>query len=94
MRTLQDEAGIIDMCLPIRDHGGGMWFGRNQNMADATFVDHGACRAFATAARALPELLKVVTELANAGQPEATSRLRQMAKEALALTNGTRGTAA
>lgn len=57
MRTLQDEIEILAMCEPIRDHQGGIWFGRNNNMADATFVDYGACRAFARAARDLPKIV-------------------------------------
>lgn len=44
---------IISMCAPIRDVQGGMWFGNNANFADATFVDYGACGAFAVAARML-----------------------------------------
>lgn len=63
MRTLQDEIEIIEMCLPIRDSQGGMWFGRNHNFADATFVDYGACRAFATAARSLPGLVKALEDV-------------------------------
>jgi hypothetical protein len=60
MRTLQDEIEIIEMCQPIRDNQGGMWFGHNHNFADATFVDYGACRAFATAARSLSGLVKAL----------------------------------
>lgn len=53
-RTLEWAAEIIGMCEPIRCVQGGMWFGRNHNMADATFVDYGAADAFAVAAKALP----------------------------------------
>jgi len=53
---ISDAIEILDMCKPIRDIQGGMWFGHNQNIADATFVDYGACRAFAVAARTLPTI--------------------------------------
>lgn len=61
-RTLQDEIEIIDLCQPIRDYQGGLWFGRNQNFADANFVDWGAARAFAAAARAVPSLVKALEQ--------------------------------
>lgn len=54
---------IISMCEPIRCHQGGMWFGRNHNFADATFVDYGAADAFAVAARALPTLVTEIERL-------------------------------
>jgi hypothetical protein len=56
-RTLEWAIDIIGMCEPIRCHQGGMWFGRNQNFADATFVDYGAADAFAVAAKSLPDLV-------------------------------------
>ena len=64
-RTLEWAVDIIGMCEPIRCHQGGMWFSRNHNFADATFVDYGAADAFAVAAKALPglvEALKVARE--------------------------------
>jgi hypothetical protein len=54
---IADAIEILSMCEPICDIQGGMWFSRNHNLADATFVDYGACRAFARAARALPHLV-------------------------------------
>lgn len=59
-RTLEWAVDIIGMCAPIRCHQGGMWFGRNHNFADATFVDYGAADAFAVAAKALPDLVKAL----------------------------------
>lgn len=59
-RTLDWAVDIIGMCDPIRCIQGGMWFGRNHNLADATFVDYGAADAFAVAANALPALLKAL----------------------------------
>lgn len=85
-RTLRDEIEIIEMCLPIRDHQGGLWFGHNNNFADATFVDYGACRAFAAAARALPDLVKVLERYMDAypafrikpiGAPGSAARIEQ-----------------
>lgn len=64
-RSLDWAIDILGMCEPIRCHQGGMWFGRNHNFADATFVDYGAADAFAVAAKALPDLvnaLKVARE--------------------------------
>lgn len=58
-RTVDWAVEIIGMCEPIRCIQGGMWFGRNRNMADATFVDYGAADAFAVAAKSLPALLAV-----------------------------------
>jgi hypothetical protein len=65
-RTLQDEIEILSMCEPIRDHQGGIWMGRNEQIADATFVDYGACRAFARAARELPKLVSRIEVLEKA----------------------------
>ena len=59
-RTLDWAVDIIGMCDPIRCIQGGMWFGHNHNLADATFVDYGAADAFAVAANALPILLKAL----------------------------------
>lgn len=62
-RTIDWAVDIIGMCEPIRCNQGGMWFSRNHNFADATFVDYGAADAFA--AKALPVLvdaLKVARE--------------------------------
>lgn len=53
---IADAIEIISICAPIYDDQGGMWFSRNRNIADARFVDYGACRSFAIAARALPHL--------------------------------------
>lgn len=53
------------MCEPIRCVQGGMWFGRNHNFADATFVDYGAADAFAVAAANLPELVKALEYIAQ-----------------------------
>jgi hypothetical protein len=64
-RTVEWAIDIIGMCQPIRCHQGGMWFGRNQNFADATFVDYGAADAFAVAAKALPELVKALQFIAD-----------------------------
>ncbi len=65
---IADAIEIISMCEPIEEVQGDMWFGRNNNFADATFVDYGACRAFAVAARALPILVKRETALVKALQ--------------------------
>jgi hypothetical protein len=59
-RTLDWAVDIIGMCEPIRCHQGGMWFGRNNNFADATFVDYGAADAFAVAAKTLPGFVKAL----------------------------------
>jgi hypothetical protein len=59
-RTIEWAVEIISMCEPIRCVQGGMWFGRNHNCADATFVDYGAADAFAVAARELPRLVELV----------------------------------
>jgi hypothetical protein len=61
-RTLDWAVDIIGMCEPIRCHQGGMWFGRNNNFADATFVDYGAADAFAVAAKALPDLVSALED--------------------------------
>lgn len=61
-RTIDWAVNIIGMCEPIRCVQGGMWFGRNHNFADATFVDYGAADAFAVAAKALPELVNALRE--------------------------------
>lgn len=50
---IADAIEILKMCEPISDIQGSIWFGKNDNFADATFTDYGACRAFAVAARAL-----------------------------------------
>jgi hypothetical protein len=84
---LADAIEIISMCLPISDIQGGMWFGRNHNMADATFADYGACRAFAVAARALPNLVKLNMEWAKALEAVAAAKMpgeaRRIAIDAL-----------
>ena len=59
-RSLEWAADIIGMCEPIRCVQGGMWFNRNYNFADATFVDYGAADAFAVAAKALPSFVKAL----------------------------------
>lgn len=69
---------IIGMCEPIRCHQGGMWFGRNQNFADATFVDYGAADAFAVAAKALPDLVKALRNLEEANDKLAALRSQEM----------------
>jgi hypothetical protein len=63
-RSLEWAVDIIRMCEPIRCVQGGMWFNRNHNFADATFVDYGAADAFAVAARALPALVDALTKCA------------------------------
>lgn len=62
-RTLEWAIDILSMCKPIRCDQGGMWFGRNHNFADATFVDYGAADAFAVAAKALPDLVKTLQDI-------------------------------
>jgi hypothetical protein len=61
-RTIEWAVDIIGMCQPIRCYQGGMWFGSNQNFADATFVDYGAADAFALAAKKLPALVKALEQ--------------------------------
>jgi hypothetical protein len=63
-RSLEWAVDIISMCEPIRCVQGGMWFNRNHNFADATFVDYGAADAFAVAAKALPALVKALEQIA------------------------------
>ena len=65
LEQMKDAQEIISMCYPIHSDQGGMWFGSNQNFADARFTDYGVCRAFTTAAQALP-LAIAVTELVEA----------------------------
>jgi hypothetical protein len=65
-RTVEWAVDIIGMCEPIRCHQGGMWFGRNHNLADATFVDYGAADAFAVAAKALPGMVKALEDAREA----------------------------
>lgn len=65
-RTLDWAVDIIGMCEPIRCVQGGMWFNRNRNFADATFVDYGAADAFAVAAKALPALVKTLQDMVQA----------------------------
>lgn len=57
---LSDALEIAAMCNPIRCYEGALWFGRNQNFADATFVDHGAARAFVNIVNAAPDLVKAL----------------------------------
>lgn len=64
-RSLDWAVEIIGMCEPIRCVQGGMWFGRNHNFADATFVDYGAADAFAVAAKALPSLVDALQRIAS-----------------------------
>lgn len=64
-RTVEWAIDIIGMCEPIRCHQGGMWFGRNQNFADATFVDYSAADAFAVAAKVLPTLVDALSRIAG-----------------------------
>lgn len=64
-RSLDWAVEIIGMCEPIRCVQGGMWFGRNHNFADATFVDYGAADAFAVAAKALPGLVDALQRIAS-----------------------------
>lgn len=61
-RSLDWAADIIGMCEPIRCYQGGMWFNRNHNFADATFVDYGAADAFAVAAKAFPGMLAALRD--------------------------------
>jgi hypothetical protein len=61
-RSLDWAIEIIGMCEPIRCVQGGIWFGRNNNFADAAFVDYGAADAFAVAGKALPDLVKALRE--------------------------------
>jgi hypothetical protein len=63
-RSLEWAVDIIRMCEPIRCVQGGMWFNRNHNFADATFVDYGAADAFAVAAKALSVLVKALEQIA------------------------------
>lgn len=77
-RTLEWAVEIIGMCEPIRCIQGGMWFGRNHNMADATFVDYGAADAFAVAAKALPGLVKALKRLEEANDKLAGLRTQEM----------------
>lgn len=72
---LADTIEILDLCKPIRDHQGGMWFNRNHNFADATFVDYGACRAFAIAARAFPELVAALEKVRSYNVDIAAGRI-------------------
>lgn len=65
-RSLEWAIDIIGMCEPIRCVQGGMWFNRNQEFADATFVDYGAADAFAVAAKALPSLVKTLQAMVQA----------------------------
>lgn len=65
LEQMKDAQELISMCYPIRSRQGSMWFGRNQNFADARFTDYGVCGAFTTAAQALP-LAIAVTELVEA----------------------------
>ena len=65
-RTVKWAIEILDMCKPIRCNQGGLWFGHNQNFADATFVDYGAADAFVVAAKALPDLVARNDALAKA----------------------------
>jgi hypothetical protein len=62
-RTVAWAIDILSMCEPIRCNLGGLWFGRNHNFADATFVDYGAADAFVVAAKALPALTKALAEI-------------------------------
>jgi len=72
-RTLDWAIDIIGMCEPIRCHQGGMWFGRNHNFADATFVDYGAADAFAVAARSFPALVNALKGIAEFSSGEDTT---------------------
>ena len=47
--NLKDAIELIGMAMPARSYPGtgGLWFGHNQNMADATFEDWGLARAVA-----------------------------------------------
>ncbi len=74
-RTLDWAVNIIGMCEPIRCVQGGMWFGRNNNFADATFVDYGAADAFAVAAKALPELVKALEKVRSYNVDIAAGRI-------------------
>lgn len=73
-RSLEWAVDIIGMCEPIRCNQGGMWFGRNHNMADATFVDYGAADAFAVAAKALPDLVKAIKDVGEVLEKDSLSR--------------------
>jgi hypothetical protein len=53
-----------------------MWFNRNNNFPDATFVDYGACRAFAVAARMLPIHAALIAQA-----PALADALRDIAKQ-------------
>lgn len=90
-RTLEWAVEIIGMCEPIRCVQGGMWFGRNHNFADATFVDYGAADAFAVAAKALPGLVKALEGIAEfcssdastLGAVERLAHIRNTAEQAI-----------
>jgi hypothetical protein len=50
MTDLQHALEILSIAGEVRSYPGtgGVWFGRNHNMADATFEDWGLARAAAT----------------------------------------------
>jgi hypothetical protein len=84
-RTLDWAVEIIGMCEPIRCVQGGMWFGRNHNFADATFVDYGAADAFAVAAKTFPALVKALEQISNHTFGDGTlTKAAKIARDALA----------
>jgi spore maturation protein SpmB len=70
-----------------------MWFNRNQEFADATFVDYGAADAFAVAAKALPALVKALEQIAAMDpkgiRADDLGRAARTANEALLAAVGT-----
>jgi hypothetical protein len=92
-RSLEWAADTIGMCEPIRCYQGGMWFNRNQEFADATFVDYGAADAFAVAAKALPALVKALEQIAAMDpkgiRADDLGRAARTANEALLAAVGT-----
>jgi hypothetical protein len=88
VRTIQDEIEILEMCLPVYNDAGGIWFRNNHNMADGNFKDWGAARAFARAATELPRLVKALESCAEAKMP---GEARRIAREALGSAVGGSG---
>jgi hypothetical protein len=66
VQRIADDLEIAAMCNPIRNWDGCLWFGRNENFADATFVDHGAATAFINIVKAAPDLVAEIDRLKKA----------------------------
>ena len=79
--TLQEAIEIVSMMTPVRsyDGTGGLWFGSNQNMADATFEDWGAARATSIILNAVQE--RTLSD--HRGCHDEINLLRQVAKEVI-----------